>query len=688
MSRNARQIAQWPKPLENTSTMNLRTTGLLPLTLLRILTITLLLSPATLAQPVGIIGGVSIPTPSADFRQLGSYPSCCPRFTDGTGSGLQFGGWYERALTGPLSLTTRLLLSYDVVSFSYDERSYVADLRDTPRVVPAVFRHELSSTQAFIVLEPLLAVRFAGSGSILLGPRLGVPVTSTFQQTESLVEPAGFGSFVNSGRVWIDNSGDIPLTPALSLALTGALRWSVNLASSGRVTMLPELSFSYALTPVSQGAQWYAHAVRLSVALGWKPGHVDEVVPKQPEAPIPPAVVVRRTIETPPPPKISLRILGVNDDGSTTPDPVINRREVFIRTLHPMLGNIYFDEGSWQIPDRYERGIERARRDTLTLSPLEALHGELSIIAARMKNRPQARLRVGGMTSNTLRDQGATLARRRAEAVRDRLIELGIEPGRIDLISGSGLFPATRASDSAQKPLAIEENQRVEVSCSDFAVMAPITVGMTDVSVKPSRIRIIDTVASSALSQVNSEVRIDDQTMKVNRTLAARSGSEDVDISSLVAPSRSPSLEVQVSATDTVGQSSTQKIAVPIRQQSVEKWRAERSGDLLIERYGLVLFEFNNAGLADQHRKIIDIIRSRITPETTISILGMTDVMGSDDYNRDLSQRRAREVARALGVASVTVDGKGESAPQFPNDLPEGRASNRTVVIELKTKVP
>lgn len=668
--------------------MNLRTVGLLPLSVLRILTITLLLSPATLAQPIGVIAGMSIPTPSADFRQLGSFPSCCPQFTDGTGSGLQFGGWYERALTGPLSLTTRLLLSYDVVTFGYDERSFVADLRDTPRVVPAIFRHELTSTQAHIVLEPLLALRFVSNGSILLGPRLGVPITSTFEQTETLVEPAGFGSFASSGRVWIDNSGDIPSTPALSVALTGALRWSLNLTSSGSVTMLPELSFSYALTPVSQGADWYAHAVRLSVALGWRPGIMDAAVPKEPVVPKTPPIVERRVMEAPLPPKISLKILGVNDDGTTTPDPVINRREVFIRTLHPILGYVYFDEGSWQIPDRYQSGIERARRDTLTLTPLEALHGELAIIAARMKYRPYARLRVGGMTSNTTRDQGATLARRRAETVREKLIELGIEPARIELISGSGLFPATRASDSAQKPLAIEENQRVEVSCSDFIVVAPITLGMTDVSVKPSRIRIIDTIASTALSQVSSEVRIDDQKMTVARKIATRIGFEDVDISSLVALSRSPSLEVQVSANDTAGQSSTQRIAVPIRQQSVEKWRAERSGDLLIERYGLVLFEFNNAGLGDQHRKIIDIIRSRITPETTISILGMTDVMGSDDYNRDLSQRRAREVARALGVTSVTIDGRGESAPQFPNTLPEGRASNRTVVIELKTKVP
>lgn len=668
--------------------MILRNTGHWPIPLLCALFIALL-SGTSLAQPVGIIAGLSIPTPSADFRQLGTFPSCCPRFTDGTGSGYQFGGWYERSLTGPLSLTTRLMLSYDAVSFSFDERSYVADLRDTPRVVPAVFRHQLSCTQAQIVLEPLLALGFAGSGSVLLGPRLGVPITSTFTQSETLAKPTEFGSFLNGGRVWISNSGDIPSTPSLSIALSGALRWGLNLTSSGSIVMLPELSFSYALTPVSQGAQWYAHAIRLSVSLGWRSTSIEQPsAPAKPEAPSPPPIVARGAGTSLAPPKISLTVLGLNDDGTTTPDPVLNRREMFVRTLHPMLGNVYFDAGSWQIPKRYERGIERANRDTLTLSPLEALHGEISIIVARMKARPKAKLRIGGMTSNTPQDQGAILARRRAEAVRDKLIELGIDSERIEIISGMSLFPATRAADSSQRLLAIEENQRVEISCTDFAVMAPITLGMTDVTVQPRRIRILDTVTSGALTEVSAKVRVDDRLLPVERTVKAQSGSEDVDITSLVAPSRSSSLEVQIQAKDTAGQSSIRKVAVPISQQSVEKWRTERSGDVLIERYGLVLFEFNNAGLGDQHRKIIDIIRSRITPQTTVSILGMTDVLGSDDYNIDLSQRRAKEVARVLGVTSVTVDGRGESAPQFPNDLPEGRASNRTVVIELKTKVP
>ncbi len=669
--------------------MTLRIPGPLAFITAVLLMMSLSQSVIVFAQDFGVIAGATLNVPSAEFRQLGDFPSCCPTFTGGSGAGFQFGGWLNRPLSTSISILGRLMISYDAVGFSYDERSFVADVRDTPRVVPAVFRHELSAKQAHIVLEPLLAIEISSRGRFMVGPRIGIPISSTFEQTESLAEPVDFGSFINTGRTWISNTGDIPSPPIASVALTGALGWTFPLNASQSVHMMPEVSFSYALTPVSQGADWYPHAVRLSLGIGWSA----PVTTKEPPPPAPDPVVTPIVAESTPtkdqtPPKIRLEILGVNDDGTTTKNPVINRREIFIRTLHPMLGNVYFDEGSSLIPQRYVDGIARAQRDTLSLTPLEALHGELSIIAARIRIRPKARLRIGGMTANTVKDQGADLARRRAESVRSKLIELGVEPGRIDLVTGTSLFPATRASDSAQKPLAIEENQRVEVSCTDFAVMAPITVGTTDVTVWPRRIRIVDTIVSPALAEVQSDVIVGDARMSVPRQMASATSADEIDLTSLVAPSSSSSIEVRVSATDTTGLKASQKVIVPIRQQSMAKWRAERSGDLLIERYGLVLFDFNNAGLGEQHRQIIDIIRSRITPQTTVSIIGMTDLMGSDEYNRELSLRRAKEVAKALGVSAATIDGTGEALPQFPNVLPEGRASNRTVVIELKTKVP
>ncbi|MBU3698562.1 MAG: hypothetical protein FGM33_00930 [Candidatus Kapabacteria bacterium] len=654
--------------------------------LLTLFVVAHMVTPSIFAQGVGLVGGLTVNNPSAQFRQLGSFPSCCPEFTDGSGIGGQFGGWLERPLGGGFSVIGRLMVSWDHVGFTDDEASFVADLRDTPRVVPALFRHELTSSHAALVLEPLLALRLFGRTSAVVGPRLALGLSQTFRQTETLIEPADFGSFAGSGRVWIDNSGDIPQPPAVAAAITGGVRTSIEITADGSMTISPELTYSYSLTDVSQGATWKNHALRIGASIGWLPRETPPVEPGPSSDMTPPPLAA--IPDKPVPPKIRLRVYGINDDGTIIADPIIDRREIKVTNLHPMLGHVYFGDASWQIPERYLRGTERALLDTLTLTPIEALHGELAIIALRMRIRRQARLKVGGMVANTATDKGADLARKRAEAVIEKLISLGIESDRIELITGDRLFPATKMSDTSERMLAIEENRRVEISCNDEYVMAPITLGSIDISVFPKRIRVADSVESTALRDVQTDLFLGGKKIPVARDNARDWATEDVDLSSIVTRSIANTLSVKVSATDTAGQSGEETLSIPIRHQDTAMRRKVRSGDLFIERYGLVLFDFNTANIGPHHMFIINIIKSRITPTTTVSIFGMTDKAGSDDYNRTLSQRRAREVARMLGVSVSSVEGLGEDSPQFPNDLPEGRAANRTVVVELRTKVP
>lgn len=634
---------------------------------------------------IGLIGGVTINVPDARFRQLGSFPSCCPEFTNGSGLGGQFGGWVERRIADRVSIIGRLLLSWDKVSFTDDESSFVADLRDTPRVVPAVFRHQLQSSHSAIAIEPLVAFTLFDRTSLVFGPRVALGVSSTFRQTETLVEPADFGSFVGTGRVWIDNSGDIPSTQVVAAWITSGLRTTFNLRSDESLTLSPELTYAYALNDVSQGAHWKPHALRLSVSLGWHGADrpKDTLVPTIQT----PSIVVAEPVK-PPAPKIRMKVYGVNDDGTIIPDPIIERRETKVINLHPMLGHVYFDDNSSVIPERYLKGTARAIRDTLTLTSMEALHGELAIIALRMKTRPQARLRVGGMTANTSTDKGAELARRRAEAVVSKLRELGIESERIELITGDRLFTATRMSDTSERALAIEENRRVEITCTDEVVMGPISLGSIDISVFPKRLRVADSIVSASPLTVSTDIRLDDTVVSVPRTLDAQGASGDVDLTSIVTGSASRSLNVKVTATDSAGQTGQEVLSIPIRRQDTSISKTTRSGELQVERYGLVLFDFNTANIGPHHMLIINIIKSRITPTTTVAVYGMTDRAGSDDYNRLLSLRRAREVARMLGVKDVAVEGLGEDSPQFPNQLPEGRAANRTVIVELRSKAP
>lgn len=111
-----------------------------------------------------------------------------------------------------------------------------------------------------------------------------------------------------------------------------------------------------------------------------------------------------------------------------------------------------------------------------------------------------------------------------------------------------------------------------------------------------------------------------------------------------------------------------------------------------------VLFDFDRAELrpeaAEALGRVAEIIRDRAP--RAVRIVGHTDSIGSDAYNRTLSERRARSVQEWLasngggGLPQMQAEGRGESQPVAENtgsdgqDNPEGRQQNRRVEVLLE----
>lgn len=103
-----------------------------------------------------------------------------------------------------------------------------------------------------------------------------------------------------------------------------------------------------------------------------------------------------------------------------------------------------------------------------------------------------------------------------------------------------------------------------------------------------------------------------------------------------------------------------------------------------------VAFETNSATLTSASRAVLDPVATNLKkyPELHIELQGHTDSSGADQYNLDLSQRRAdavRDYLIAQGVepAQVVARGYGEGQPIADNDMPDGRAQNRRVVMKV-----
>ncbi len=99
-----------------------------------------------------------------------------------------------------------------------------------------------------------------------------------------------------------------------------------------------------------------------------------------------------------------------------------------------------------------------------------------------------------------------------------------------------------------------------------------------------------------------------------------------------------------------------------------------------------LFFEFNSAVIKPESQPVIeDLYRFLLdNPEVRIQIAGHTDNIGSDEYNKRLSENRAKAVHDALVKKGIEPErlswvGKGAADPLESNNTEEGRAVNRRV---------
>ena len=101
-----------------------------------------------------------------------------------------------------------------------------------------------------------------------------------------------------------------------------------------------------------------------------------------------------------------------------------------------------------------------------------------------------------------------------------------------------------------------------------------------------------------------------------------------------------------------------------------------------------VLFDTGSStlkpGAREKLAKISGILLAH--PGLTLQIEGHTDSVGSDDFNQQLSERRADSVrdflaSQGVGATSMTAKGFGKTQPVASNDNAEGRQRNRRVEL-------
>lgn len=103
-----------------------------------------------------------------------------------------------------------------------------------------------------------------------------------------------------------------------------------------------------------------------------------------------------------------------------------------------------------------------------------------------------------------------------------------------------------------------------------------------------------------------------------------------------------------------------------------------------------ILFDVGSAELSSASvQTLTDLNRVlKKYPKNRIVVQGYTDSTGSEEYNKQLSEKRAKAVLNYLSgtglkTLSLTSVGYGESNPVASNDTEAGRAQNRRVVLAI-----
>jgi outer membrane protein OmpA-like peptidoglycan-associated protein len=126
-------------------------------------------------------------------------------------------------------------------------------------------------------------------------------------------------------------------------------------------------------------------------------------------------------------------------------------------------------------------------------------------------------------------------------------------------------------------------------------------------------------------------------------------------------------------------------------KQNVKGARVERVGEgIQVTFESGLLYDFDSDDVKSSARaNLRELVRSlEKYPDSDLLILGHTDSVGTGEYNKNLSVRRADAAAEYLisqGVrrSRVGTGGLGEEEPVAPNDTEAGRQQNRRVEVAI-----
>jgi outer membrane protein OmpA-like peptidoglycan-associated protein len=578
------------------------------------------------------------------------------------------------------------------VRATYDSRYGNADLR---REVNSPVLGEVGLNVAYLNIEPALRVNFNPNFHLLVGPSLGIKIASKYDVDRGDFVGDDSASVARTNAIVAANGEDIYGMNNIAIGLWGGLGYDFLLndeSSSSRIYLTPFVEGSWiwdqrtgvsTVTPSTNNSTneniddvWSTVTFRGGLQFKFGSG------PVAPLAQVDPIVEPARDM-----------IVSVRP-----PAEIIENRQ--LTEYFPLRNYVFFDQGSTEMPAKYTRlasstaatfnestfmnqpgagGSSNMSPEGRSERQMSVYYNGLNIFATRLKANPTATLELYGNGAN------ATESQAMATAVKDYMVStFGLDAGRITTKTGFPPGQKAAAGDNntpkEDRDLVAIENRRVTLWSANQEVMKPVMLMSTT----------SDIVDNDLVLNVDAASNVDSWRVTIEgngyrETYGPfRRNSQRIGAAPILGTGTRGTYTARFEGTTADGKTMT-------KEQTFTLTKRASGTASTAQRYS-ILFEFDDNNAISVYENFLkNEVAPKIGANATVYVHGHTDEVGLEDYNLDLSARRANEVKAILEKAtsgkSVKYEsygfGEADNRAPFTNERPEGRYYNRTVIIDV-----
>jgi len=334
----------------------------------------------------------------------------------------------------------------------------------------------------------------------------------------------------------------------------------------------------------------------------------------------------------------------------------------------PLVNAVFFARGSDIIPPEYTN--EPTSSEQLFHGNAVELHKNvLARIAQIVKLNPNAQITLEGATSGAANEpEGLALAKRRAENVKARLVDLGVP----EKIIKTSAVVTPRFPSNQDFPEGIDENQRVDIFVSRAPLQEYVDLQKyTELEGKISLLINAENFEPNSLFEITNNFT--NETIKFKN-----SGLVEIPIKKRIDNIEDKVLNYQIKVgdktyifTDTLAISKLSKEIVELNLNNFE---------------AILRFDYNSSQLSDDNKGLLRQLSEKLPANSTILILGSADALGTAERNIKLSRERAsntEEFIRSIVGNKFKIE-TGISNQKFDETTPQGRFLNRSIRIRVK----